>query len=331
MRTFIQIIFFLNLVIFVGCVSSSSNTYDRKEFNLNLILSSPINSPNEKNYPTNLSSLFLPYCSGCKTSFFVPNVFLYRTDLNKHYSFNPNFTTIGWMTSQMRSLGNNTDNPNSIKGDILNNINNQKIPDSLLIKSTKEIDLQFLIDSLLKKNIQPVTQIIILSDVYKDSIIILSQNKFHVFSDTASIRKYVNNIVCRDDGVTINIIYNPNISVNRIDTLKDAPKDTTVKVHTPLPHPPPKPGVSPPHGKGHGKFIIDCGTYDGDTYDGKPNGAGTMYYSQSCRISPYDNKERNAEVGDYITGHWKDGYLDVGTWYDKNGNEKAVLTIGVHQ
>lgn len=326
--------FFRNLPIcfislLIGCVQNNNdNNISRKDFKLTFILTAPLSATNENKYPGDFSGLFLPYSNGHQNSFFVPNLNFERFDFKINYSYKPDFTNIGGWTSLMRSLGNNTNNPNSIKGDILGNIESQIIPDSLLIKGSKVVELPFLLDSLSAGN---NNQVIIFSKPFKDSIITLSQKTYRVFSDTNTIKKYICNLLCKNGGAGVEIVYEPTLNFSP----PPPPHDTgsggykhdkkNVRIHEKSPSPP------PPHGKGHGNFIIDCGTYDGDTYDGKPNGAGTMYYSQSCRISKYDNKERNTEAGDYITGHWKDGYLDVGTWYDKNGKEKAVLTIGVHQ
>ena len=69
-------------------------------------------------------------------------------------------------------------------------------------------------------------------------------------------------------------------------------------------------------------------SYTGGVKNGKPEGKGKITYTSNDRISPDDTKKTMAESGDYLEGYWRDGLLEQGVLYDKNGAKKATIIIG---
>ena len=61
---------------------------------------------------------------------------------------------------------------------------------------------------------------------------------------------------------------------------------------------------------------------------GYPDGFGTYRFTARRRIDMHDPEERYAEAGDYIKGDWRQGHLNYGEWYDKDGNKKAFIKLG---
>lgn len=70
------------------------------------------------------------------------------------------------------------------------------------------------------------------------------------------------------------------------------------------------------------------GFYKGEIKNGKAHGMGTMYYTLGVRISPFDDKARAAEPGDYVSGEFYEGKLVQGKWFAKEGKQKGTLIIG---
>lgn len=71
--------------------------------------------------------------------------------------------------------------------------------------------------------------------------------------------------------------------------------------------------------------------YYGDVNaEGKPHAThARMVYVKKHLISKHDTQNRTASVGDYIIGEWVNGELAHGRWYDKSGNLKGSVVVGV--
>lgn len=70
------------------------------------------------------------------------------------------------------------------------------------------------------------------------------------------------------------------------------------------------------------------GTFSGTIKEGYPHGTGVLVFTKSRVIDVHDEKERIAEVGDYISGEWDHGHLIQGKWYDSKNQVKGVISIG---
>lgn len=73
---------------------------------------------------------------------------------------------------------------------------------------------------------------------------------------------------------------------------------------------------------------LPCGSYKGEIKNAKAHGMGTVYYDVKTRISPFDDKAREAEAGDYVSGEFHEGQLVQGKWFTKDGKQKGTLIIG---
>lgn len=73
---------------------------------------------------------------------------------------------------------------------------------------------------------------------------------------------------------------------------------------------------------------LPYGSYKGEIKNTKAHGMGTVYYKVKTQISPFDDKERTAEPGDYVSGEFYEGQLVQGKWFDKDGKQKGTLIIG---
>lgn len=87
--------------------------------------------------------------------------------------------------------------------------------------------------------------------------------------------------------------------------------------------------VPTPKAESTGTVTLDYGEFTGTIKDGQPNGQGRMKFISPHAIDNRDPKARVAESGDYIIGEWKDGKLIQGRWYDKDGNVKGSVIIGM--
>lgn len=69
---------------------------------------------------------------------------------------------------------------------------------------------------------------------------------------------------------------------------------------------------------------IDLGyaSYQGDVKNGKPHGNGTMLF-KSRQLIP-GTKDNYAEKGEQVIGAFRDGEINMGTLYQKNGNRVVV-------
>lgn len=72
------------------------------------------------------------------------------------------------------------------------------------------------------------------------------------------------------------------------------------------------------------KNYLDLGyaIYRGDIKNGKPHGNGTMEYKKSSQI--VSSKDYMASPGEKVIGSFRDGKLEMGTWYQSNGNQVVV-------
>ena len=60
--------------------------------------------------------------------------------------------------------------------------------------------------------------------------------------------------------------------------------------------------------------------------NGLPNDTnGRMYFNERHRISPNDDQERYAEIGESIVGEYVNGKLVQGKWYKKDGNVEVIM------
>lgn len=69
-------------------------------------------------------------------------------------------------------------------------------------------------------------------------------------------------------------------------------------------------------------------TFTGNIIDGQPDGYGTYTFAQPRLIDYHDSEKREADIGDYITGDWKNGHLNFGEWYDSCGVLKGFIQLG---
>ena len=65
-------------------------------------------------------------------------------------------------------------------------------------------------------------------------------------------------------------------------------------------------------------------TYEGDTKNGKPEGNGTMTF-KTRHIIPGAKGDVEAQPGEYVTGTWRNGEVNVVTLYQKNGNKPVIM------
>lgn len=63
-------------------------------------------------------------------------------------------------------------------------------------------------------------------------------------------------------------------------------------------------------------------SYQGDTKNGKPHGNGTLMF-KSRHLIP-GTKDNYAEAGEQVIGAFRDGEINMGTLYQKNGNRVVV-------
>lgn len=63
----------------------------------------------------------------------------------------------------------------------------------------------------------------------------------------------------------------------------------------------------------------------GDVKNGKPDGYGTMVYTQRHLIESNDPDKNTAEIGDRVEGTYSEGHLEQGTWYKSNGDSELLL------
>lgn len=74
---------------------------------------------------------------------------------------------------------------------------------------------------------------------------------------------------------------------------------------------------------------LSYGKWSGSWKSGKPNGTGTMRYTEEHLIDSRDPQKRVAQAGDYIIGEFANGRLVQGVWYDSSNNVKGSIIIGM--
>lgn len=75
--------------------------------------------------------------------------------------------------------------------------------------------------------------------------------------------------------------------------------------------------------KSEDKWKLDYATYEGDrNADGKAHGNGTLYFTKKHVIP--GTKDCEAEAGEKVIGTFRDGKINMGTWYRKDGNEIVI-------
>jgi uncharacterized protein YjdB len=71
-----------------------------------------------------------------------------------------------------------------------------------------------------------------------------------------------------------------------------------------------------------GTIDYSYGKYTGDVKDGKPHGNGTIEYTKSHKI--INDKDYVASPGDKVTGSFRDGRINVATWYQRDGKSLVI-------
>lgn len=71
-----------------------------------------------------------------------------------------------------------------------------------------------------------------------------------------------------------------------------------------------------------GKKDLGYATFEGPMQNGKPHGNGTLYFKQNHVIPGTVNV--TAEAGEKVIGSFREGKVNVGTLYRKNGNQVVV-------
>ena len=84
------------------------------------------------------------------------------------------------------------------------------------------------------------------------------------------------------------------------------------------------PEAEPEGGGGNPTTDLNLGyaTYQGDMKNGKPHGNGTLVF-KSRHLIP-GTKDNYAEAGEQVIGAFRDGEINMGTLYQKNGNRVVV-------
>jgi hypothetical protein len=121
----------------------------------------------------------------------------------------------------------------------------------------------------------------------------------------------------------------PKVEAPAVEQPKEEPKaDVTVQ---PKAQEQPKAQAQPKvqdEPKAQPKKTTGGNTFSGSVVKGYPDGFGTYRFTARRRIDMHDPEERYAEAGDYIKGDWRQGHLNYGEWYDKDGNKKAFIKLG---
>lgn len=77
-------------------------------------------------------------------------------------------------------------------------------------------------------------------------------------------------------------------------------------------------------GEGMGVCKLDLGyaVYEGDIQDRQPHGNGTLYFKQKHAIPC--GKDYVASPGEKVVGSFRNGKVNLATWYQKDGNEVVI-------
>jgi len=74
-----------------------------------------------------------------------------------------------------------------------------------------------------------------------------------------------------------------------------------------------------------GALNLGYATWEGNSVNGKPNGYGTMIFSNSHRIDSRDEQGRIAQSGDKVKGNYVNGHLEYGTWIKSDGSQEEIF------
>lgn len=81
-------------------------------------------------------------------------------------------------------------------------------------------------------------------------------------------------------------------------------------------------------GKSSGTLRLSYGKYTGETLNGYPHGNGRLTYTKSRVINRYDDKQRTADPGDYVSGVFVNGFFTVGAHYSSDGTKIGTINVG---
>lgn len=76
-----------------------------------------------------------------------------------------------------------------------------------------------------------------------------------------------------------------------------------------------------------GELDLGFAIYDGETKNGKPHGKGIMTYKRRTLIEARDPQKRYADKGDYVSGKYNNGHLEMGQLHRTDGSQ-SFLNIG---
>ena len=76
---------------------------------------------------------------------------------------------------------------------------------------------------------------------------------------------------------------------------------------------------------GSSRVSLGYASYDGGSQGGQPHGNGTMTFRQSHLIP--GTADCQAQPGEKVIGTWRDGKINMGTWYRNDGSQ-AVVKLG---
>ncbi|MBE6334528.1 MAG: hypothetical protein E7071_06890 [Bacteroidales bacterium] len=93
-------------------------------------------------------------------------------------------------------------------------------------------------------------------------------------------------------------------------SVKELPKVETSKVQT------------------KGVIELSYGKYEGEIYDGKPHGSGSLVYNKPHLINSNDSKLRYSEKGDIFIGKFHAGVPEYGKLYNSSRELKATMNFG---
>ena len=86
-----------------------------------------------------------------------------------------------------------------------------------------------------------------------------------------------------------------------------------------------KPPVTSPKVSSSRTLDLGYANYSGDIRNGKPDGAGVLTFKRHYMVGrDFSGEEVYAEQGERLDGNFSNGYLQVGTLYQKDGNTKKI-------
>lgn len=77
--------------------------------------------------------------------------------------------------------------------------------------------------------------------------------------------------------------------------------------------------------KSSGTLNLGYATWTGGIKNNKPDGNGTMTFTQAHVIDTYDSRSRMASPGDRVTGAYYNGHLDFGRWHKSDGTTESLM------